>query len=500
MSKIYQTNLKTIKNNFYDENIIDSNNDLTSKVELLKNDLYQNEEEIIDELINRKVSNNICCLNNENISSNIPKRNKSYNIKSKRISHSVDDKKAKKMKLSEWLKLNIENTKKIEEDVEDLIIEIFVNRYNSYPDTTSPLSPNALQSKKQLDLFCPKLFEFSVYIISILHQKFYSFFEYLTKKINFKCIPLNELNKIKEILKYTGIDLKKVFEKAFENTNNFNISSILIIMFDEYLIKENRIKEQIGHEIKNSLQYKEKERFEEYLKIVRQNLYFFNPNTETETEIETETEKETETETENNMSNGEAYDNDLNNNLNDYIIDNNNDEDNGEKEINIPEFNDDINDNNKNSEIVTNEEEEEKNNLNQEINKETTHIENNDNNNIESNEDNNNNSKKNKNIKVDNNIDNSNLIQNLNIDDLVNYINETDNKDIKKKKKKKKKGKKQEKNIIKEDIENNYVEEDLVFLNFKRSLEEFTKNALYTKKIKPKYSEEFLKRLQILSQ
>ena len=84
---------------------------------------------------------------------------------------------------------------------------------------------------------------------------------------------MSELNKIKEILFLTGADIKKVFKKAFEKIINFNLSNILIIMLDEYLVKENKI--TICKEIKNSPFYKEKEKFEEFLKIVKQNIYFF---------------------------------------------------------------------------------------------------------------------------------------------------------------------------------------------------------------------------------
>ena len=73
---------------------------------------------------------------------------------------------------------------------------------------------------------------------------------------------------------------------------------------------------------------------------------------------------------------------------------------------------------------------------------------------------------------------------------------------VKKRKKKKKKSKKQEKNKIEQDkkIENDYVEEDLIYINYKRALEEYTKNVLNTTKVKPKYSEEFLKKISILAQ
>ena len=507
MSIINQSNFE---NEVSKENNVEDKFEIISSNNLSNNNSYQNEEEIIDELINRRISNNICCLNKENISLNYCSNKKYYKSKSKRICHSADSKKTKKMKLKDWLDLNIENNKKIEEDIEDLIIEIFVNRYNSYPNSTCELSPNALQSKKQSDLFCPKLIEFSIYILSIIHQKFYSFFEFLIKKINFRALDLTEVKKIKEILYYTGIDLKIIFKKAFEKTFDFNLSSILIIIFDEFLVKENRIKEEIIKELRSSPLYKEKEKFEKYLKIAKKQ-FFGNDN-----------EDEDQTDEENNINNNELLSNyfstdydenaDYNNDIND-VNDKDNDNNNNDcaNEANdINTFNDidnddEIDDNydNENDELVS-KEEENKNIINQKINKESKKINEEDKENINNNNNdekykNNKKSKnkrKNKNKKNENNSENNNLIQNLNLDDLVNYINESDNKE-KKKKKKKKKGKKNQKNLEKE--ESNYVEEDLIILDYKKSLEEYTNNIIHTKKVKPKYSEEFLKKLQILS-
>ena len=507
MSIINQSNFE---NEVSKENNVEDKFEIISSNNLSNNNSYQNEEEIIDELINRRISNNICCLNKENISLNYCSNKKYYKSKSKRICHSADSKKTKKMKLKDWLDLNIENNKKIEEDIEDLIIEIFVNRYNSYPNSTCELSPNALQSKKQSDLFCPKLIEFSIYILSIIHQKFYSFFEFLIKKINFRALDLNEVKKIKEILYYTGIDLKIIFKKAFEKTFDFNLSSILIIIFDEFLVKENRIKEEIIKELRSSPLYKEKEKFEKYLKIAKQQ--FFGNDNEEEEQIDEE----------NNINNNELlsnyfstdYDENADNNndindANDNDNDNNNDNDcaneaNGINNFNDIDNDDEIDDNydNENDEIVS-KEEENKNIINQKINKESKKINEEDKENINNNNNekykNNKKSKnkrKNKNKKNENNSENNNLIQNLNLDDLVNYINESDNKE-KKKKKKKKKGKKKQNKLEKE--ESNYVEEDLIILDYKKSLEEYTNNIIHIKKVKPKYSEEFLKKLQILS-
>ena len=462
MSTLIQNNSQERDNKLSEDNNVKPNKNIKNKPQLLHEDMLKTEEEIIDELINRKISNNIYTLKFDNKTKNTVTKTKPYKIKSRRICYSVDSKKPRKMKLKDWLNDNIENTSKIEEKIEELIIEIFVNRFNSYPEKDCPLSENALESKKQIDIYCSKFSEFSIYLLYVIYQKFYIFFEYLTKNINIKTLKIAELNKIKEILFLTGVDIKIVFKKAFEKTNNFNLSSILIIMFDEYLVKETKIK--ICKEIKNSPFYKEKENFEKYLKIVKQNIYFF------ELDIEEES--------------NQIYSKFFENN---YV----NDEENEKNKENKNEKKEDITEN-ESTEINK---EEENNEINEHSDKEN--IRNNKDKNISSRDNKINN---NKNIEKAN--ENNSSIQNLNIDDLVNYINDSDNKNSKKKRKKKKKSKKQEKNKIEQDkkIENDFVEEDLIYINYKKALEEYSKNVLNTTKVKPKYSEEFLKKISILAQ
>jgi hypothetical protein len=89
---------------------------------------------------------------------------------------------------------------------------------------------------------------------------------------------------------------------------------------------------------------------------------------------------------------------------------------------------------------------------------------------------------------------NNNVVQNLNIDDLMNYINEPKGKNNKKKKKKKKKGKRSAKLEEENEIdENNKEEEDLIFDDYKKSLKEFSESILDKKKIKHKISDNFIK-------
>ena len=453
--------MKNYNHKIIEEDIKNKDVEIISQKELLKKEIYKEEEEIVDELINHRTINNIHCIKTENMPKNSPIKARFYKFKSKIKSYSVDGKKAKNTKLIEWINNNIDNTKKIEEDVEDLVIEIFINRFNTYPEKECPLPSNALQSKKQIDIYSSKLYEFSIYILSLLHKKFYAFFENLSKKIDFKNFPLNEINKIKEILFYTGVDLKRIFNKAFEKTHDFDLSKILMIMFDEYLIKNNQIIEKINKEINNSPFYKEKEKFEKFIKLVQDNIYYFGTDKQTD-----------------------IYKESTYNNNYDLLCDINK----TEKVNNNDSFNNNKINNNNNKELITKDKED-----NNNINKENEQINNKNKNNKTCID----NKEKNKNKNKENIKENNNLIQNLNIDDLVNYINDSGNRN-KKKKKKKKKSKKQETIVKTKEEEENYVEEDLVFLNYKNAVEEYTKNILIKEKIKPHYSEEFLKKLQLL--
>ena len=522
MSKIFDESAHKKKSDFFRENKFNSDTKPLPKSDLLNIDLSESEEEIIDELINRKIPNNIRTINFNNIKKipkKLPIKTKPKKIKSKHICHSADSIKSKKMKLKDWLNNNIENTNNIEKEIEDLILEIFVNRFNSYPEKDYPLTENALESKKQIELYCSKFHEFSIYLLYMIYIKFYSFFEYLSKKIDYKSLTISDINKIKEILYLTGIDIKIVFKKAFEKTCDFNLSSILIIIFDEYLVKEKKIK--ICKEIKNSQFYQEKEKFENYLKIVKQNIYFFDSNSEIGLDkgISNDYKKYEENiyiENNNNKENENEKNNDIligNKNINEdeeeeeeikskKSNEEEEEESKSKKSINEEEENNDINDINLlKQELLINDNNNKSNKENYQINNVNN---NNLNNNINNNENNNINGvnkEKNKNKKIEKNEENINIIQNLGIDDLVNYINYSENKINKKKRKKKKKGKIQENiNEEKEKQENDYIEEDIVIINYKQALEEFTKNVKNTPKIKPEYSEKFLKKIQKICQ
>ena len=393
----------------------------------------QKEEQIIKEIIERKIP-----VASRMISDKI------FNYMSKRC-HSptsigkiidLSDLYNEKIKFDEWIKYNKELHQKIEEDVLQLLIDIFNKRYKLYPNNMCGLSPFSTQCKKNIELFCPKYYEISIYLLYILNKQFIPFCKYLDQNINFKNINKAKYENIKEILYYVGKDLKKIFKSTLEDTENFKFSSILIVILEEYLTKNNKREEK---KIKNIAMCKEKEVFDNAIKCIH-NLYFQKEyevdlikKIKLGNENKNTNEKKENNNNQNSKEKNEIKEKDVNNSGGDNNVDNNKDE----------KTNDDKNSNGP--------------------------------------------------------------MQNLNIDDLVNFINEpktNDNNNKKKKKKKKKKDKKDKKvqkiEIVEDDNDNINLDEDIDIINYKKSLEEFSESVSDIKKIKPQYSEQFLKRLQML--
>ena len=241
----------------------------------------------------------------------------------------------------------------------------------------------------------------------------------MDEKIDFKNINPLQYEGIKEIFYYIGKDLKKIFKNAIEVNDKFKFSSVLIVMLEDYLIKNKKKEEK---KIKNFALYKEKEKFVNLLKNIH------------------------------NLEFQKDYENGLN------------------KKIIFRDENENSNEENK-------------------INENNVDIANK----LDKNEE-----QKNEEVK-----NNNGETQNLDIDDLINFINQPKNQENKKKKKKKKKKEKKDKKKEKSDENKENDEkvdfgEDLVFLNFKESIEEYSKSVSNIEKIKPKYSEQFLKRLQLI--
>ena len=393
----------------------------------------QKEEQIIKEIIERKIP-----VESRMIS------NKIFNYMSKRC-HSptnigkiidLSDLYNEKIKFDEWIKFNKELHKKIKDEILNLLIDIFNKRYKLYPNNMCRLSPFATKCKKNIELYCPKYYEISIYLLYVLNKQFIPFCKYIDENINFKNNNNLKYENIKEILYYVGKDLKKIFKNALEDTDDFKFTNILIVILEEYITKNNKKEEK---KIRNIAMCKEKDNFEIFLKDIH-NLYF---KKEYENDLIKRIKFGNEDENKNMNFNEEKETNSI-------------------EKIEIKEKNENIN-----------------------INDNKTDK---------------------KDQKANDDKNNNGAIQNLNIDDLINFINEpktNDNNNKKKKKKKKKKDKKVEKVEKKEKVEvveedNINLDEDLDIINYKKSLEEFSESVTKIKKIKPKYSEQFLKRLQML--
>ena len=375
----------------------------------------QKEKEIFREIIERKIHIDGSILLIKYI---LPKNSNSCskNLSTKGLSGDPEE----KIRFDEWLLFNNDKHKFIESEFLKLLIEIFDKRFRIYPNNICDLSPFGKLCKKNIELFCQKHNELSIYVLYVLNSQFIPFFKHMNEKINFKNIKPNKYEEIKEIVEYIGKDIKNIFKFTFASTGmeKINFSNLLGTKLEDYLVK-NKLKQE--KKIKNSLLYKEKENFENYLKTI------------------------------NDMKFKKDYG---------ICID---------KNIYIEKENEQIN-----------------------INKNTNNINNTYN---SSNNDNL------KNQKSQNNENNNNgFIQNLAIDDLIDYINEPKTKNNKKKKKKNKKnkGKKAEKND--DDNENiDDLNEDIVIIDYKKSLEEFSQKLSNSHKIKPKYSEKFLRFLTLIN-
>ena len=396
-------------------------------------------------------------------------------------------------------KSNSTNKKsKIHKDiVENLLIDLFEYHYNDIStEKKINLGNKIFESKYHIEYFCKNLNKnFSKYILLILDQKIYELIEYVEKLIDTKVKTVKDILEIKNSLKLTGNDIDKIFEKPFEKTMSFDISSILIVLFISDILSDNKINltDQEYEQIVQAESFDEKEKFEKYIEECKL-LFEKIENGENDDDIEVYYEEENENKENREeielINNNKENDNDENNNVEfdeekkdeivikenkkDNIINNNKKEEkiqnnNIEKkeDIKISQNNNDKNDNIINNNSIK----EEKNNNN--------NINNNDNNSNDKN------SKNNVEKKPENY---------SNIEDLVKYINGND---IKKKKKKKRKKKAKVEQINKEDKDNNIIDD--VFENFKSNLIHFSDNLEKVKKIKPKISEAFIEKLKLMN-
>jgi hypothetical protein len=346
--------------------------------------------------------------------------------------------------------------------IENLLIELFDYHYSEISkEQKLNLTNKILELKYNIEYFCVDSLNLSKNVLYFLEVKIYELIEYVIKKMEeIKIVSFEDILKIKNCLKSTGEDISKIFEKTFQKTKNFDISSILIILFISNIIKyySDKITEEEYDQIMD-ISIDEKDRFENYIKECKSSL------DEEMEEIEIENIKEDEKEEGKEIKEEKEEIKEI--------------KEKEEKDAKIKEEkkqNDIIND--FDSHIITNNLKEEKldndNCVDDNTNKNEITI-----------------SKKDSNYINEKNEDNNNTVNFLNLEDLIKYINGNNNK-----KKKKRKRKKKKKIKVEEEMDNKIIEKDIVFENFKSNLINYTNNLRKVKKVKPKISKDFLEKLK----
>ena len=378
--------------------------------------------------------------------------------------------------------------------IENLLIELFDYHYTEISkEKKLNLTNKILELKYNIEYFCVDSLNLSKNVLYFLEVKIYELIEYVIKKMEeIKIVSFEDILKIKNCLKSTGEDISKIFEKTFEKTKNFDISSILIILFISNIIKyySDKITEEEYDQIMD-ISIDEKDRFENYIKECKSSLdeemeeiEIDNINEEEKEEKDKKEEIEEVKEEEKEIKEEVKEKKEERIKEEKKVVKDVKEEKEEEKDVKIKEE-EKQNDNNKyiidnvESDIICNKIKEEKGDddscIDDNGNKNEINI-----------------SKKESNYVNEKNEENTNTQNFLNLEDLIKYINGNNNKKKKKKKRKKKKKKIKEE----EEKDNKVIEKDIIFENFKLNLINYTNNLQKVKKVKPKISKDFLEKLK----
>ena len=345
---------------------------------------------------------------------------------------------------------NKEKSFQIYQDIlENLLIDLFeYHFYEISQEKKKRLRNKILESKYHIEFFCIKSnADFSKHVLCILKEKIYELIKYIVniiKKMKENdTISLKNILKVKNSLNLTGKDIIKIFDKAFQRTQKFDISSVIISLFITNFLSKNFYEKITDEEIEKIMEIdslEEKDHFEKYIEDCKISLPIIKEDEKYQEEVKKEN-----IENKNEINEKISVDTD---NQNNYLIQANNKIDKNIKNENIKEKN-----------IINNNESEQNNSKNIEKNKKNY----------------------------------------SNLEELMEYINGNDNKK-KKKKRRKKKSKVANKNHKIEKIENVGIERDIVFENFKSNLINFSDNLnKEIKKIKPIISDAFIEKLKLIN-
>ena len=221
----------------------------------------------------------------ENINEYTINKNESLLIKA----NNEDNKKEFSKKWEILDSCDLENFQlKIENRVEDILIDIFENTFKNY-NNKHTITNKSIRFSKDIKYYCEELhYHFAIFILNVLS----------TKLIDFSNVNVQKIFKIRNCLNQTGNDIQTIFKSAFNRTYYFDIGSILIEIFLRNILSQseisNFIKDEDYEKLEKISSIGEKDRFESYLNQFKNDIYLSDDeyNIEYNNEEEKEDEEE----------------------------------------------------------------------------------------------------------------------------------------------------------------------------------------------------------------
>ncbi len=232
----------------------------------------------------------------ENINEYTINKNESLLIKA----NNEDNKKECSKKWEILDSCDLENFQlKIENRVEDILIDIFENTYKNY-NNKHTITNKSIRFSKDIKYYCEELhYHFAIFILNVLSTKLNPLINYIVENyIDFSNFYTQNIFKIRNCLSQTGKDIQTIFKSAFNRTYYFDIGSILIEIFLRNILSQSEISNFIkdkDYEILEKISsIGEKDRFESYLNQFKNDIYLSDDeyNIEYNNEEEKENEEE----------------------------------------------------------------------------------------------------------------------------------------------------------------------------------------------------------------
>ena len=232
----------------------------------------------------------------ENINEYTINKNESLLIKA----NNEDNKKEFSKKWEILDSCDLENFQlKIENRVEDILIDIFENTFKNY-NNKHTITNKSIRFSKDIKYYCEELhYHFAIFILNVLSTKLIPLINYIAENyIDFSNVNVQKIFKIRNCLNQTGNDIQTIFKSAFNRTYYFDIGSILIEIFLRNILSQSEISNFIkdkDYEILEKISsIGEKDRFESYLNQFKNDIYLSDDeyNIEYNNEEEKENEEE----------------------------------------------------------------------------------------------------------------------------------------------------------------------------------------------------------------